>query len=181
MKVHQRPVGQVVKTAASHAVNIGSNPVRVTRRRSKVRFAPAVFLRQIPTVGSETCGVFVQYRGTAGRRPGTVAAARRGGPDSTGHTGSAPAVPPAGGDTRQIFACHCEERSDVAIRSPAVAQSKEQRLRRIRESAYGFARSSTGLSSFTAGMRIATPVCALARNDMQKTEACQRLQGRGAQ
>lgn len=24
------PVGQVVKTAASHAVNIGSNPVRVT-------------------------------------------------------------------------------------------------------------------------------------------------------
>ena len=30
MKAHQRPVGQVVKTAASHAVNIGSNPVRVT-------------------------------------------------------------------------------------------------------------------------------------------------------
>ena len=30
VKVHQRPVGQVVKTAASHAVNIGSNPVRVT-------------------------------------------------------------------------------------------------------------------------------------------------------
>ncbi len=26
------PVGQVVKTAASHAVNIGSNPVRVTKR-----------------------------------------------------------------------------------------------------------------------------------------------------
>ena len=26
-----RPVGQVVKTAASHAVNIGSNPVRVTK------------------------------------------------------------------------------------------------------------------------------------------------------
>ena len=25
------PVGQVVKTAASHAVNIGSNPVRVTK------------------------------------------------------------------------------------------------------------------------------------------------------
>ena len=35
--------------------------------------------------------------------------------------------------------CHCEERSDGTIRSPAVAQSKEQRLRRIRESAYGFA------------------------------------------
>ena len=30
VKAHQWPVGQVVKTAASHAVNIGSNPVRVT-------------------------------------------------------------------------------------------------------------------------------------------------------
>ena len=29
-----RPVGQVVKTAASHAVNIGSNPVRVTTQKS---------------------------------------------------------------------------------------------------------------------------------------------------
>ena len=29
--MHQWPVGQVVKTAASHAVNIGSNPVRVTK------------------------------------------------------------------------------------------------------------------------------------------------------
>ena len=28
--LRRRPVGQVVKTAASHAVNIGSNPVRVT-------------------------------------------------------------------------------------------------------------------------------------------------------
>ena len=27
------PVGQVVKTAASHAVNIGSNPVRVTSQK----------------------------------------------------------------------------------------------------------------------------------------------------
>ena len=31
VKVHQWPVGQVVKTAASHAVNIGSNPVWVTK------------------------------------------------------------------------------------------------------------------------------------------------------
>ena len=31
LKVHQWPVGQVVKTAASHAVNIGLNPVRVTK------------------------------------------------------------------------------------------------------------------------------------------------------
>ena len=30
LKAHQWPVGQVVKTAASHAVNIGSNPVWVT-------------------------------------------------------------------------------------------------------------------------------------------------------
>ena len=28
--VPKRPVGQVVKTEASHAFNIGSNPVRVT-------------------------------------------------------------------------------------------------------------------------------------------------------
>ena len=34
---------------------------------------------------------------------------------------------------------------------------------------------------FSAGKRIATPVCALVRNDMLKTVACQRLQGRGAQ
>ena len=27
----ERPVGQVVKTEASHAFNIGSNPVRVTK------------------------------------------------------------------------------------------------------------------------------------------------------
>ena len=30
LQVHQWPIGQVVKTAASHAVNIGSNPVWVT-------------------------------------------------------------------------------------------------------------------------------------------------------
>ena len=29
--MHQWPVGQVVKTEASHAFNIGSNPVRVTK------------------------------------------------------------------------------------------------------------------------------------------------------
>ena len=32
VKVHQWPIGQVVKTAASHAVNIGSNPVWVTKK-----------------------------------------------------------------------------------------------------------------------------------------------------
>ena len=63
----------------------------------------------------------------------------------------------------------------MAIRSPAVAQSKEQYLRQTRKSVYEFARSSASLSSFTAGMRIAAPVCALVRNDMQKTEARLRL------
>ena len=83
-------------------------------------------------------------------------------------------------DALPSSACHCEERSDVAIRSPAVAQSKEQYLRQTRKSVYEFARSSASLSSFTAGMRIATPVCALVRNDMLKTERRLRLQGRGA-
>ena len=33
LKVHQWPIGQVVKRAASHAVNIGSNPVWVTIKK----------------------------------------------------------------------------------------------------------------------------------------------------
>ena len=45
VKVHQRkewPVGQVVKTEASHAFNIGSNPVRVTTKKADgfVRWFP---------------------------------------------------------------------------------------------------------------------------------------------
>ena len=39
VKAHQWPVGQVVKTAASHAVNIGSNPVRVTTKRRSGTFS----------------------------------------------------------------------------------------------------------------------------------------------
>ena len=42
----------------------------------------------------------------------------------------------------------------------------------------GFARSRASLPGFSAGKRIATPVCALVRNDMLKTGRCQRLQGR---
>ena len=34
LKVHQWPIGKVVKTAASHAVNIGSNTVWVTIKKS---------------------------------------------------------------------------------------------------------------------------------------------------
>ena len=62
----------------------------------------------------------------------------------------------------------------------AVGHDRKQYLRRTRKSVYEFARSSASLSSFTAGMRIATPVCALVRNDMLKTERRLRLQGRGA-
>ena len=32
VKVHPWPHGQVVKTAASHAVNVGSNPAGVTKK-----------------------------------------------------------------------------------------------------------------------------------------------------
>ena len=44
-----------------------------------------------------------------------------------------------------------------------------------------FALSTTDLPGISAGTRIATPVCALVRNDMLKEEACARVQGRGAQ
>ena len=49
------------------------------------------------------------------------------------------------------------------------------------EKCHEFARSSANLSGFSAGTRIATPVCALVRNDMQKFAACQRLQEHGSQ
>ena len=47
--------------------------------------------------------------------------------------------------------------------------------------AHEFALSVTFPYLSLRGERIATPVCALVRNDMLKTVACQRLQGRGAQ
>ena len=46
---------------------------------------------------------------------------------------------------------------------------------------YEFALSAAICHVPPQGERIATPVCALVRNDMLKTDACQRLQGRGAQ
>ena len=55
--------------------------------------------------------------------------------------------------------------------------AKRHYSRRIRRSC-GFALSTTNLQSFSAGMRIAAPVCALVRNDMQKTGTCSRVQGR---
>ena len=53
-------------------------------------------------------------------------------------------------------------------------------LRQIRRSCE-FALSAAYCSVLLQGERIAAPVCALVRNDMLKTDACQRLQGRGAQ
>ena len=60
----------------------------------------------------------------------------------------------------------------------AAAQNEKQYFGRIR-SFYEFALRITSLPSFSAGTRIAAPVCALVRNDMQKTETRLRLQGRG--
>ncbi len=56
-------------------------------------------------------------------------------------------------------------------------KTKSNYSRRIR-SYYEFALRIANLQSFSAGTRIATPVCALVRNDMLKEEACARLQGR---
>ena len=38
LRADQWPIGQVVKTAASHAVNIGSNPVWVTKKSNARAF-----------------------------------------------------------------------------------------------------------------------------------------------
>ncbi len=78
-------------------------------------------------------------------------------------------------------ACHCEERGSrpatwqsVLLRQHRTKSNSSRQIRRSCE----FALSTTDLPGISAGMRIATPVCALARNDMQKTGSCQRLQGR---
>ena len=47
------------------------------------------------------------------------------------------------------------------------------------EKRHEFAQTAANLPGIPAGMRIAAPVCALVRNDMQKTETRLRLQGRG--
>ena len=43
---------------------------------------------------------------------------------------------------------------------------------------YEFAKTAASLPGPSAGTRIAAPVCALVRNDMQKTGTCSRVQGR---
>ena len=62
----------------------------------------------------------------------------------------------------------------------AAAQNEKQHLGRIRSSLRVRLKCYFSLP-FPAGRTDATPVCALVRNDMLKTVACQRLQGRGAQ
>ena len=162
MKVHQRPVGQVVKTAASHAVNIGSNPVRVTRRRSKVRFAPAVFCAKFQRWVVKLAGCSYSTR--------ALPEYRRKRPCTRAHLPAlCMSLRGAGQPPR-----------DVAIRSPAAAHNEKQHLGRIRSSLRVRLKCYFFLP-FSAGKRIATPVCALVRNDMQKTERRLRLQGRGAQ
>ena len=74
-------------------------------------------------------------------------------------------------------ACHCEERSDVAIRSPCSTASQKAVLWANTKKYYEFAQTAANLPGISAGMRIATPVCALVRNDMQKTGTRQRVQG----
>ena len=64
----------------------------------------------------------------------------------------------ANADTKQIFACHCEERSDVAIRislrqGMAEGSTSGKYVRR-----YEFAQSNANLLGFPAGKRIATGV-----------------------
>ena len=56
-------------------------------------------------------------------------------------------------------------------------KTKSNSSRQIRRSCE-FALCTTVLPGISAGTRIATPVCALVRNDMLKAVTCQRLQGR---
>ena len=62
--------------------------------------------------------------------------------------------------------------------TPAVAQSRKQRLRRIRESATNLPKQQPTCQASLRGKRIATPVCALVRNDMLKTVTRLRVQER---
>ena len=73
----------------------------------------------------------------------------------------------------------------VIARSEATWQSVLLRQHKPKSNPLGeyekhceFALCTTVLPGISAGKRIAAPVCALARNDMQKTGSCQRLQGR---
>ena len=60
-------------------------------------------------------------------------------------------------DARQISACHCEERSDGAIRSPCGSTKPKSNPLGEYEKHYEVALSTTTLPGFSAGTRIATP------------------------
>ena len=83
----------------------------------------------------------------------------------------------------------------MAIRTPAAQHSRKQRLGQIRKSTTNLPKVVPVCQVSLRGKRIAAPVCALVRNDMQKerrvrgcrymvrndmlkTEACQRVQER---
>ena len=100
-------------------------------------------------------------------------------------------------DARQISACHCEERSDAAIRSPAVGQNRKAILWANTESVTNLPKQQPtcpvslrrrGLPHqcahwFAMTCRNLPGVCGcknVVHNDMQKTGACQRVQGGGA-
>ena len=72
------------------------------------------------------------------------------------------------GAIRSPCVCHCEERSDVAIRIPCGSAKRTAVLWANAGKCNEFALSTTDLPGISAGRRIATPVFALVRNDMQK-------------
>ena len=56
LSADQWPIGQLVKTAASHAVNIGSNPVWVTSKRALKEVYIEEWLKAIPVRVGIDCG-----------------------------------------------------------------------------------------------------------------------------
>ena len=66
---------------------------------------------------------------------------------------------------------------DVAIRFSLQWDRTKSNTLGEYKSGCEFARSRASLPSFPAGKRIAAPVCALVRNDIQKADALLRLQG----
>ena len=74
----------------------------------------------------------------------------------------------ATGQSASPCVCHCEERSDGTIRIPCGSAKRTAVLWANAGKCNEFALSTTDLPGISAGTRIATPVCALVRNDMQK-------------
>ena len=85
-----------------------------------------------------------------------------------------PGITRAGGKFLHVIARSEATWQSVTLRKGIAKSSTQGEFVRRHE----LARSSTNLLGFPAGTRIATPVCALVRNDMQILARCQRLQGR---